>query len=131
MFRSLLLPHTIRWGVATIYTAGVLVYLLQQPGTPAVEVVAPVAAPDWQREITFTIGHILGFGGLFVVWWAALHPHISQRAIISAVVIAMTVGILAEVLQSRIPDRNASLYDIAMNSIGISLMALVTWRQHR
>lgn len=116
--------HWLRWAAALGYTVLLVAYLLQQPGTPAVEVVAPIAAPDWRREVAFTIGHIVGFGVLFVLWYAALTPHSTTRAAVIAFGIALLVGLTAETLQSLLPDRSASLYDMLMNTVGMGL----AWR---
>jgi VanZ family protein len=115
----------LRWTAALGYTALMIAYLLQQPGAPTVEIVAPVAAPYWQREIAFTMGHIVGFGTLFLLWLTALRPHTPARAWIAAVVVALSVGLVVEALQSQIPDRSASLYDMVMNTVGIGLASVV------
>ncbi len=115
---------TLRRAAAVIYTVGLLAYLLQPPGAPTVELVAPEAAPDWQREIAFTIGHFVGFGVLFALWHRALRPNLAQRAEPSAAAITMTVGVLAELLQNLQPGRAASLYDVVIDALG---MALVWW----
>ncbi len=120
--------HTFRWALAVGYSAFLITYLLQQPGTPAVEVVAPVANPDWQREVVFTIGHIVGFGMLFALWLVALRPHLTRHAALTAFSIATTIGLTAEYLQNLLPDRTASVYDVAMNTIGMLLAwALLRW----
>ena len=111
----------LRWVFAFGWTAFLLYYLTRQPGTPAVEVIAPVAAPDWQREVAFTIGHILGFGILFMLWWLAWQDMNASRSLIIAIAITLGVGLTAEFLQSLMPDRSASVYDMMMNIIGIGL----------
>lgn len=113
-------PRWLRWLAAFGWTLFLLGYLLQQPGTPAVEVVAPQASPDWQREIVFTIGHILGFGVLFVLWFWVFP---GKR--LAAAGITFSVGVFGEYLQSRLPERNASVYDIIINLIGICLAAWI------
>jgi VanZ family protein len=118
---NLIQARWLRWGLALGYSAFLIAYLLQQPGSPAVEIVAPVAAPDWKREVAFTIGHILGFGVLFLLWYAALKRDIPARAALTAFVIALAIGLLGEGLQSLLPDRNASLYDMTMNTVGMGL----------
>ncbi len=118
-----------RWTIAIGYSLVVIAYLLQQPGTPAVEVVAPVAAPDWQREVVFTIGHVVGFGVLFALWWWALAER--GRAAFYAALVTLGIGLLAEILQSQLPQRSASAYDMLMNSIGITLAYIVITRQRR
>ncbi|MEM6282613.1 MAG: VanZ family protein [Chloroflexota bacterium] len=118
MFK-LLSDARLHWLAATGYSLLIIAYLLQQPGSPTVEIVAPVAAPDWQREVAFTIGHIVGFGVLFVLWYIALRHVMAVRAAVTAFTIAMTIGLLAEGLQNLLPQRNASLYDVAMNTLGM------------
>ena len=116
----------VRWGMALAYSAGLIAYLLQQPGAPAVEIVAPVAAPDWQREIAFTIGHIMGFGVLFALWWWALSPY--EYAPRYAALVTLGIGLLAEILQSQLPGRSASAYDMAMDAVGIAFAYLIITR---
>lgn len=115
--------QSVRWVLALGYTIFLVAYLLQQPGAPAVEIVAPVAAPDWRREVVFTIGHIIGFGTLFLLWYLPLARTVGStgRAVVYAVAIAVAVGSVAEGLQSLLPERSASLYDMTMNLIGIGL----------
>ena len=115
--------QALRWGLALGYTAFLIGYLLQSPGSPAVEIVAPAASPDWRREVAFTIGHIIGFGTLFVLWYIALLRPVGLRAALGACVIALMIGGLAEILQSQLPERSASFYDLTMNTIGI----LIAW----
>lgn len=110
--------------IAVVYTAVLVIYLLQPPGAFAVKLVAPEAAPDWQNEIVFTIGHFVGFGVLFVLWYAALRPDFPRRAGPSAATLTMTLGVLTELLQNLQPGRNASLYDVIIDALG---MALAWW----
>jgi VanZ family protein len=118
--QKLLKNQSLHWLAAIGYSVFILAYLLQQPGSLPVEIVAPVAAPNWQREIIFTIGHIIGFGVLFLLWYVALLSIAPVRAKIGAFVVAMVIGILAETLQNLLPGRNASLYDVVMNTIGMT-----------
>jgi VanZ family protein len=101
--------------VALAYTALLTVMLLQSSSHPYVGPPAPPGDPDPVREILLTSGHIVGFTLLVLVWWAALRP--SPRALLIAIVIGLTLGTVTELLQSLVPDRSASLFDLVTNYV--------------
>ena len=108
----------LRWVYALAWTALLLVLLLQSSSQPVIGPAAPPGKPTLAREILLTSGHLIGFGVLTVLWWRALVTKQSARvALIGAVVISLALGVMTELAQATIPDRMASLFDVAANSI--------------
>jgi VanZ family protein len=105
----------LRWIVAVVYTAFLTLLLLQSSAHP---LVGPVAPRDQNLlwEILLIIGHIIGFGLLVLVIWSALMTGASFRwALIVAVIFACALGFVTEALQSLVPDRSVSLFDLLVN----------------
>lgn len=108
--------HLLRQGIALAYTALLLLFLLQSSSQPVVGPAAPPGEPDLGREILLTFGHVLGFSLLVLLWWSAFDLTLpSGRAILLAVIIALVLGLMTELLQTLVPDRGASLFDLAVN----------------
>ena len=115
--------------IAYGWTIALLVTLLQSSQQPVMGPAAPPGNPDMRRELLLTVGHIIGFGGLTLVWWWLLDVFLPlRRALILAVTIALSLGVLTELLQSLVPDRNASLYDMGVNALVTLLVAGVVYR---
>ncbi len=68
-------------------------------------------------EVTDAIGHVILYGVLTGLWYWALRVH-TIHAWAGALAVALTVGIGTELLQVFIPDRGASVLDLAANTIG-------------
>lgn len=108
-------PGWLRWVIAIVYTALLTLLLLQSSAQP---VVGPVAPKDQNLlwEILLTLGHIIGFGLLVILVWSALLTAAPfRRALITAVIFSCALGLVTEVLQSLVPDRSVSLFDLAVN----------------
>ena len=76
-----------------------------------------------------TTGHIIGFGLLTVLWWwalATMQP--ARNALIEALVFSLVLGVMTEFAQATIPDRAASLFDLAVNIIATMATAWVIRR---
>lgn len=101
--------------ITLAYTTLLTVMLLQSSSHPYVGPAAPPGAPDPGRELLLTSGHIIGFSLLVLFWWWTLSP--SPRALVLTVVIALLLGTITEILQSLVPDRSASLFDLATNYV--------------
>lgn len=115
-------PRWLRWVIAIVYTAVLTLLLLQSSAQP---LVGPVAPKDQNLlwEILLTLGHLIGFGLLVLLVWSALMTTAPcRRTIIMAVIFACALGLVTEVLQSLVPDRSVSLFDLAVNW-GVSLGA--------
>lgn len=106
----------LRQFIALAYTAVLLLFLLQSSSQPVVGPAAPPGEPDLGREILLTSGHIFGFGLLVLLWWSVFRLNLpTGRSLLLAVIIALTLGLLTELLQNLVPDRGASLFDLAVN----------------
>ena len=99
--------------IALAYTALLTLVLIQSSMNP---VIGPVAPRDYNLawEIFLTLGHLIGFGMLvFLVWSAMATVTSSLRSLIIAVIFACLLGLITEFMQSFVPDRSASLFDLA------------------
>lgn len=94
------------------------VVLLQPSTRPLIGPPAPIGAPTLAREIALTAGHIAAFSSLVAVWTWALAARLPlTRAVVIAVAGALVYSPLTEWGQSFVPDRSASLYDLAVNAV--------------
>lgn len=112
---ALELPHWARAAGALAYLILLTVLLLQSSAQP---VVGPAAPKEFNLvwEILLTSGHIIGFSLLVVViWWALCPPAPLRWTLITALLLAFGLGLTTEILQSIVPDRSASLFDLAVN----------------
>jgi VanZ family protein len=117
--------HTaLRLFYAFIWTALVTLVLVQSSSQPVVGPPAPPGPPALEREIFLTSAHVVAFSILTFLWWWGLLP-ISPRALTHAVIIGLVLGIVTEGAQTFVPDRSASLFDIATNTLTIVLTAWV------
>lgn len=125
-------PHyqrPLRIVVALAYTALLTVVLIQSSGHP---VIGPVAPREFNLawEIFLTLGHLIGFSLLVVFIWSALSTVASSgRSLIVAVIFACLLGLLTEVLQSLVPDRSSSLFDLACDWGMACVVAYIIYRQ--
>lgn len=95
------------------YTALLTLVLVQSSANPLLGPAAPREFELWW-EILLTLGHLVGFSLLVVVNWSALATvTTSRRALVTAVIFACLLGLISEYLQSFVPDRSASLFDLA------------------
>jgi VanZ family protein len=119
--------------LAFAWTILLTVLLTQSSGHPVVGPPAPPGAPNLLREIELTCGHIVGFFGLVMLWWWALSLSLAEpRALFVAVGFALIFGVMTEVAQSAVPDREVSLFDLAVNwSVTIIAAVFISsrWRK--
>jgi VanZ family protein len=119
----------LRSAVAVAYTALLSVLLLQSSARP---LVGPVAPRDFNLvwEILLTLGHLAGFGlltGICAWAFSALSPY--RRSIVIALIFACAFGLVTEALQTLVPDRSVSWFDLLCNW-GISVgVAVWLWRR--
>jgi VanZ family protein len=120
---------------ALAYTLLVTVLLVQSSSQPLVGPPAPPGPPNLVREIELTLGHVVAFSGLVVLWWWALVALLpTPRALFVAAAFALIFGLLTEVAQSLVADRQASLFDLAVNwtvTVFVSAYILEKWRGGR
>ncbi|MBI1279574.1 MAG: hypothetical protein GC179_15715 [Anaerolineaceae bacterium] len=106
------------------YIALLTLVLLQSSAHP---VVGPSAPPEFNLgwEILMTTAHLTGFGLLVVFIWSAMTTVTSShRALITAFIFACLLGLITELLQSLVPDRGSSLFDLACDC-GIAFTVVV------
>ncbi len=108
--------NTMKWlrvALAIAYTAVLTLVLVQSSANP---LLGPAAPREFNLawEILLTLGHLVGFSLLVIVNWSALATiTTSRRALITAVIFACLLGLITELLQGFVPDRSASLFDLA------------------
>ncbi|MCA0457701.1 MAG: VanZ family protein [Chloroflexi bacterium] len=106
---------TVKWfriALALGYTALLTLVLVQSSANPLLGPAAPREF-DLAWEILLTMGHLVGFSILVLVNWSALATvTTSRRALVATVVFACLLGLISELLQTLVPDRSASLFDL-------------------
>lgn len=114
---------------ALMWSTLVTVILIQSSSHPVVGPAAPPGEPDLLREIALNAGHLVAFSVLTGLWWWAFSPKLPfTRALVLALAIALVLGMVTELLQSAVPDREASLLDMLMNTIAAFGAAWGIWR---
>jgi VanZ family protein len=127
---SAIMHPMFRRGLALSFTLLATIVLVQSSSHPVVGPPAPPGDPDLKREIELTIGHIATFSTLVSLWWWALLPDFpSRRALFVAVGFALIYGVITELAQTFVPDREVSFYDIAVNWVTTVLAAIVILRR--
>lgn len=107
------------------FTLVATVMLVQSSTNPLLGPAAPPEPPDLKREILLTSGHIVVFGVIVLAWWWALLPNLpSGRALFVAVGFALIFGIITELAQSLVPDRQVSAFDLAVNWVTAVITAV-------
>ena len=70
--------------------------------------------------------HFIAYALLTLLWYKVCFYYKSRHSIIIAFVVAITYGIILEVLQGRFTaGRDSSLMDIVANSAGVTIVALI------
>ena len=119
-----------RWSVAIIWTLLLTLLLLQPEAEPLIDLGLPSGQSLW-REVLFSALHLLAFALTCTLWFWTLRSLLpSRRCLLFAVVIALTLGIITEALQSLTLDRHASLIDFLANIGGVLIAARLIDRRH-
>jgi VanZ family protein len=108
-------PPWLRAIFAVIYVTALTLLLAQSSQNP---VIGPAAPEEFNLawEILLVCGHVAGFAGLVTTcWWALLPLSTAPRAVVAALLFALALGFVTETLQSLVPDRSASLFDLIVN----------------
>lgn len=114
----------LRWLVALTYTGLLLVLLLQSSAQPLLGPPAPPGPPPLERELLMVASHLAGFALLTFIWQWALRPMAGdRRALALAVGLGLTLAVITEAAQTAIPDRSASLLDLAANLLAVGAAA--------
>ncbi len=121
-----------RWLLASAFTLLATVMLVQSSSQPVIGPPSPPGAPSFGREIELMLGHIAVFAGLVVFWCWAMHTILPvPRALFVAVAFAVIYGFMTELAQTLVADRQASLFDIAVNwtvTVFTGAFILERWR---
>ena len=121
----------LRIAVALVYLVVLTVILLQSSAHPYL---GPSAPPEFNLawEILMTLSHLTCFGLLVVVIWSALTTvTTSNRALVVGILFACSLGLITELLQTLVPDRGASLFDLACDCGIAFAVAYLIHRQMR
>lgn len=122
-------PLVLRLSMALLWTLLMLVTLLQSSAQPIVGQPAPQA---WRldHEAFLTVAHLISFGGFTLLWAWTLSAHRAPRqAIVWAVGAALLFSLLTETLQTLVPDRGFSLWDLGVNALSVWAVqrVLIRW----
>lgn len=101
-----------RFSILIIYTTLLTIGLVQSSANP---LLGPVAPEDYNFfwDVLLTTGHVVGFGGLVaLMWWALSTQAPPLWSLLVAVIFALVLGTVTESLQSLVPDRSASWFDL-------------------
>lgn len=116
--------------VALTFTLLATIMLVQSSSQPMLGPAAPPGPPDLKREMELTTGHVVVFSSLVILWWWALLPNLPfGSALFVAVGFALIFGVVTELAQSVVPDRQLSLFDIGVNWTTTLLTAIILWRR--
>lgn len=119
----------LRWGIALAWTGLILILMLTPSDKPVVE---DTSATFGGTDYTDAIGHVVLFGTLALLWWAALACHKPiPTAFYRALGLSLLLGISLEIAQNWVPERGTSLLDLFANASGIACFALVYHRYPR
>ncbi len=122
MIRRLLDQPVLRWGIALAWTGLILILMLTPSDRPVVE---DTSATFGGTDYTDAVGHLVLFGTLAVLWWAALACHRPiSTAFYLALSLSLLIGISTEIAQNWVPERGTSLLDLIANTSGIAAFAL-------
>lgn len=113
--------RTLRRLYAVVWVALASVALLQSSMHPLIGPALPGPTTP-ERELFLTAAHLATFSGLLVLIWWALHP--ARHALLVALLFCWSYAIATELLQTLVPDRVASLYDLWMDFAAASIAAL-------
>jgi VanZ family protein len=118
--------------MAIAWTIWLSIILIQPETHPIIDIGVRPAPYSLEREIVFTIGHVVAFTITTLLWWWALCKRWSwPRALALAMVIALVVGVFTEYMQTFAPDRHPSLGDYLSNCAGILVVAYWLVRRAR
>lgn len=122
----------VRWVILVLYVGVLTLVLLQSSSEPVVGPVAPKAY-DLGWDMLLTTGHIVGFTLLVsMIWWAFLPVSTSTRGLVIGLVFAAVLGMVTELLQTLVPDRSASWFDLLVDwGVALATMwAIRRWIPH-
>ena len=128
--RNILDSAPVRWLLALGWTLWLSIILIQPEAQPVIDLGLRPAPFSLEREIAFTIAHIVAFMLTTTLWsWAFVFTLPPGRALQIAIAVALLVGVFTETMQTFAPDRYPSLVDYLANVVGV-LIATLALRRH-
>ena len=115
--------------VAIGWTIFLSILLLQPSAQPIINTGVQGAPPSFERELLFSMAHIVCFGFTFLVWGWALALR-RQWQVVTLCAMLMAYGVLVEQLQSTVPGRSAQWWDMLANALGV-LLAYGVWQWYK
>ncbi|GAB4418115.1 MAG: hypothetical protein Kow00106_14050 [Anaerolineae bacterium] len=111
-----------RWALVLAWTTLVCLLMLL-PGEDSVA--EDTSGFFGGTDLTDAAGHVLLFGALTVLWYAALVCHVGPPVAFGrAALVGAALGLLLETGQSLVPERGMSLLDFSANALGVLGAAL-------
>jgi VanZ family protein len=109
--------------VLPLFLTAALYWLSSLPGTPLPEDPSVYSPFYWLPPIILNALHVPAYAALTLAWHLALRAWLRDPGSVAfgAFVIALTCGILNEWHQSYVPNRFASVGDVALNVAGVAL----------
>ena len=122
----------VRWTLAIGWTLLLTLFLLQPEAEPLIDLGLPRGESSLQRELFFSALHLLAFALTCLMWFWTFHfASKLKRRLLAAVVIAISLGIVTEALQSLTLDRHASVIDLIANIAGALVAARLLWQRNQ
>jgi VanZ family protein len=120
----------IRWGLALAWTLYLTILLLQPELHPIIPTGIPTAPPSFEREVFFTVVHLVFFGITAVLWAFALEKEMSlTMALLIVAIFLLSYGFVIELAQGTVQGRSPQIWDILADIVGVSLgLALFRWK---
>jgi VanZ family protein len=86
----------------------------------------PGAGPSPHTELVRFLerkaAHVVLFGALWVVWWAAF----GRRLVAVAAALTVAYGAIDEFHQHHVPGRTGTVRDVAIDALGVALAIILT-----
>ena len=121
-----------RWTLAIGWTLLLTLFLLQPEADPLIDLGLPRGESTLQRELFFSALHLLAFAMTCFIWFWAIHRALNpRRSLLTAVLIAIALGIVTEALQTLTLDRHASPIDLIANIAGALIAARLILQRYK
>jgi VanZ family protein len=129
MFLSFVNNRILRWAFALVWTFYLTVLLLQPEMQPIIPTGIQPAPPSFEREILFTIAHLIFFSLTAIFWCLALEKELSlSMALLIAAIFLCSYSFVTELAQATVPGRSPQIGDMLANLTGICIgLALFRW----
>lgn len=103
---------------------GLILLLTLLPGEKG-SLVGRTSAFFGGTDLSDAVGHVVLFGVLSLLSYRAARICLSRRpALLLTLAITLGLGAVSEILQLYVPERGATLFDIAANWIGVTGFAM-------